>query len=361
MSPRPGLAVALAALAAAACSIGPRRGDNAVDPAVYTQCTDPEGAAAWRRAQAALASKDDAAALAELLVCTRRCPDLVRAHVAYQDLARTAGGAVEQAMVDHYMQAAGERDSTVTAYLKARLAETSYAQCNALEALLERDPSFAWAHLSRARVTRRQGRLLPALDMYAAAIVNDPLLHEARRERAQVLAELGRDEEAAVDYRAYVSSCPDDLQAMRDYVALLLYRLDRVDEANALLDRLEKSWPGDLLVRMDRAAALWRERRPRESIDAYLAILADAPATARAALNIGLLYYELAQNDADRRRYWPRARAAFLLFLERSQPSDGHEQFERVLGVPYRMERIADVLGPAPAAPPQVEDLHWPG
>ncbi len=359
MTWRVGFVIALAALAAA-CSIGPRRGDDAVDPAVYTRCADPEAAAAWQRAQAALADNDRAAALAELLVCTRRCPDLVRAHLAYQDLARAAGGAVEQAMVDFYVQAP-ERDSPVPAYLKARLAETSYAQCNALEALLARDSSFAWAHLSRARVTRRQGRLLPALDMYAAAIVNDPQLHEARRERAQVFAELGRDEEAAVDYRVYVASCPHDLQAMRDYVALLLYRLDRVEEANVLLDRLEAAWPGDLLVRMDRAAALWRARRPRESIDAYLAILADAPATARAALNIGLLYYELPQNDADRRRYWPRARAAFRLFLERSQPSDGHEQFERLLGVPYRMERIADVLGPAPEAPPRVEDLHWPG
>ena len=82
---------------------------------------------------------------------------------------------------------------------------------------------------------------------------------------------------------------------------------------------------------------------------------------ARAALNIGLLYYEVApRNDAERQLYWPKARAAFRLFLERVQPADGHEQFERTLGVPFRLERIAELLGPAPVAGPSVDELAWP-
>lgn len=349
-----------AAVAAAACSLGPQRGDDAVDPAVYATCQDADGAAAWQAAQAALSRGDDDAALAALRDATARCPDLVRAHVAYQDLAQRLGGDAERAMLAFYLQAA-PRPSPVAAYLRARLAETSYAQSNELEAILAKDPSFAWAHLSHARVTRRQGRLLPALDMFAKAMVNDPQLHEARRERAQVLVELGRDEEAAVDYKAYLQRRPDDLETTRDYVALLLYRLSRVDEAIELLDRLQAAAPEDATLRMDRAAALWRARRHREAVDLYLAILREAPDTARAALNVGLLYHEIVpRSEADRRRYWPRARAAFRWFLDRCEPADGHEQFERTLGVPFRMQQIAALLGPEPLLPVSLDDLLWP-
>ncbi|MEO6593206.1 MAG: hypothetical protein ABIP94_00465 [Planctomycetota bacterium] len=344
------IGLAFAALAVA-CNTGPVRPDNAVDPRVYAVCQDPEGSAAWARAQKALAAHDDVGALPELRSCAERCPDLVRAHLAYQDAARRLGGEAQRAMQDFYLQAS-ERKSPLPAYLKARLADTSYTQSNALDAILARDPSFAWAHLSRARVNRRQGRLLQAVDMFAAAIVNDGTLHEARLERAQVLAELGRDDEAALDYRAYLKALPADEAAARAYLTLLLYRLNRIDEAFALLTQLEGQGDRSLSLRMDRAALLWRARRPREAVDAYLGILAQAPDMARAALNIGLLYYEvLPQNDAERRLMWPKARAAFRWFLQKSVPSDGHEQFERTLAVPYRLELIADLIGPDAASP----------
>lgn len=344
------------------CTQAPRRRLDATDPGVYALCDDAVAIAAWARASAALGRGDAAAALPDLKVCVRACPDFVRGQIAYQDAARQLGGDAEKEMVADCL-AAPERPSPVPTYLKARLADTPYAQCNALEQILARDPSFAWAHLSRARVTRRQGRLLPALDMFAAAAVNDPQLHEARLERAQVLAELGRDAEAANDYRAYLEARADDLGAVREFVALLLYRLGRVDEASPWLDRLEQALPGNLAVRMDRAAAFWRAQRCREAVEIYLAVLTQSPRMARAALNIGLLYYEVVpKDDAERRRYWPLARAAFLLFLNSDPPSDGHEQFERTLGVPFRLARIAELLGPMAesAESVRIEALRWP-
>lgn len=343
-----------------ACQGGPVRVDGAVDPRVYTTCADETGAAAWRDAQAALARGDEVAALPLLRTAAERCPRLVRAHLAYQDAAQRAGGEAERAMQAFYTADAVEAPH-VRSYLRARLSDTSYAQSNALQRILREDPSFAWAHLSLARVNRRQGRLLQAVDLFAAAIVHDPQLHEARLERAQVLAELGREEEAAVDYRAYLVGRPEDTAAMRAFVTLLLYRLDRTDEAMQWLDRLETAQPGATAVRMDRAAALWRARRAREAVETYLAVLAEDPQSARAALNIGYLYYEVAPRDAEeRRRYWPCARAAFRLYLERAEPSDGVEQFERFLAVPYRLEVIAELLGPDPRATVTLDDLRWP-
>ena len=333
-------------------------GQVAVD---YARCADAEAAVAWERAQRALAAGNDAAALPDLVTCCQRCPDLVRAHIAWQDCARRLGGAAAQAMAAFY-QAPSSGRSQVHAYLRARLADTAYAQSTALDAILRADPKFGWAHLSRARVNRSQGRLLVALDMYAVALSNDPSLFEAAMERAEVLLELGRYEEAAVGFRAYLAQHPEDAAAAREFVGLLLYRLGRIDEAFVWLDRLQQSLPNDRLVRMDRAAALWRANRPREAIDTYLAILAEQPDMARAAWNVGLLYFDVVpQDDAQRRLFWPRARAAFHYFLQHSQPSDGDEQFERTLGVPFRLERIAALLGEAAAAPVELAALRWPG
>jgi tetratricopeptide (TPR) repeat protein len=350
-------------LLAGGCSQVPQRRLDATDPSIYGLCADPAARAAWERANLALAKGDDVGALPDLIACGKACPDFVRGHVAYQDCARRLGGEVERAMVTTYLSTP-ERPSPVPAYLKARLADTPYAQCNALEAILKRDPSFAWAHLSRGRVTRLQGRLLPALDMLAAATVNDPDLHEAKLERAQVLAELGRDAEAATQYRAYLQARPDDLVAVHEFVTLLLYRFGRFEEASPWIDRLERATPGSLSVRMDRAAAFWGAGRHRDAVDIYLSVLQSAPNTSRAALNIGLLYYEVVpQDEAARRRFWPRARLAFDWFLATAIAAEGHEQFERTLGVPFRLARIAELLGPPAASSGDRRDvraLSWP-
>lgn len=348
-------------VALAACATGPRRAENAVDPAVYATCQDPAGAAAWQRAQLALRRGDDAAALPDLVLVVAACPDLVRAHIAYQDAAMRLGGAAHQAMVDHYL-AMPDGGKPVAAYCRARLLDTDYAQDNALAAILTRDPSFAWAHLSRARVSRQRGRLLSSLDMYSAALVRDEQLHEARWERAQVLVELGREMEAAREFRVYLAARPDDIAAIREFVTLLLYRLGRVDEAMPWLLQLEARLPGDATVRMDRAAVLWREGRHREAAQTYIDILRQQPALVLAALNLGLLYYEVVPgNDtAEQRRFWPRARAAFRWFLIRGGPAEGHEQFERTLGVPFRLQRISELLGPEPDAPPSLDEMAWP-
>jgi tetratricopeptide (TPR) repeat protein len=323
-------------------------------------CDDPESLAAWQDARTALQKGDDQRALPLLERVAARCPDLVRAHLAYQDAARRAGGDVEQRMVAFYSKAE-DRRSPVPAYLRARLAETAYAQANDLQKILSGHPGFAWAHLSLGRVNRGQGRLSEALGDFERAVGRDAELAEARLERAQVLAELGRNEESAIDYRTYLRARPADTEAAREFVTLLLYKLGRVDEAMDWIKRLQSNGDRSIALRMDLAAAIWRRGVPRSAVEEYIGVLVDAPQTARAALNIGLLYYEIVpKTDEDKRRYWPRARAAFRMFLATTEPSDGHEQFERTWAVPYRLGRIADLLGAGPERAPTIDDLRWP-
>lgn len=309
---------------------------------------------------AAIASGDDRAALPQLLRAISACPKLVRAHCAYQDAARRLGGAAMSEMVERYAEAA-EREGPLPAYLRARLAETAYAQTNDLELLLAEHPDFAWARLSLARVDRGQGRLVEALRGFARARSAAPELVEASLERAQVLAELGRVEEAALDYSAYLEDRPEDLAAMREFVTLLLYRIGRVEAATEWIERLEAAGDRSVALRMDRAAALWRSGRPRPAAEAYLNILAEAPDAARAALNLGLIYYEVAPRDEEARQaFWPKARDAFRIFLANTRADDGDERFERTWAVPYRLRRIAELLGPAPPRAPDLASLVWP-
>lgn len=322
--------------------------------AAYTECSNAEGRSAWTEAKMALASGDKQAALPHLVVATNKCPDLVRAHIEYQNLAKSLGGESEQAMVDFYMkmpERAPDDASPVPAYMRARLADTAYAQSNALDQILKKHSTFGWGYLSRGRVNRGQGRLSEALQSLDQAILADDGLIEARLERAQVLTELGRDEEAALEYKFYWGANPADAVAGREYLALLLYRLARVDHAMVVLATLKLA-DQSLSLRMDEAAVLWRAGNSAAAIEAYLDILQQEPTMARAALNIGLLYYEVVpKEETDKIRCWPKARAAFQIFMQRSVPKDGHEQFERTWAVPFRLRRIHELLGPTTTVP----------
>lgn len=327
---------------------------------VATECDDPQGRAAWQEAQQQLDAGNELAAVAALQRVAERCPDFVRGNIRYQDTARRLGGDHERRMVEHYRSAVTSA-SAERQYLRARLAETAYAQANELNEILKRHPRFGWAHLSRGRINRTQGRQSEALQDFERALATDPSLTEALLERSQVLVEIGRDEEAAVGFDRYLRQRPDDLTATRQYLTLLLYRLGRTEQAMKLIEKLESLGDRSIALRMDRAAALWRARRFQAAAEAYLAILREQPSIARAALNLGLLYYEVVpQTDAQRQRCWPKARAAFRWFLQQTEPSDGHEQFERTWAVPFRLQRIARSIGSDQGGEPQLDDLTWP-
>lgn len=340
------------------CASGSAVAVVADDPQLYTVAQDPVGAAAFARAQELVARGDVLAAIPEFRAAVTRCPDLVRAHLAYQDIARQSGGVAAAEMVDYYRRLP-DGDSPVPAYVKARLADTSFARGTALRAILARHPRFAWAQLSMARVQRSKGELLPAVDQFQAAFALDANLAEARLERAEVLVEIGRDEEAAVDFEAYLRLRPRDDAARHAYAQLLIYRLGRIERALPLLDELERAGVASV-VRMDRAAAQWRSGDPRGAVSTYLRVLANEPDSARALLNVGLLYYDvLPKAPEERAVFWPKARAAFELFLLATPPQDGFEQFERTLAVPFRLDVIERTVGGAPASA-SLADLQLP-
>lgn len=348
--------LALPALLAACAAPGPSL-PRSRDPERYRLPQDPAGAASWQQAQRALAAGAPLDAIAALRQTVAHCPDFVPGHLAYQDTALQLGGEPERAMRDFY-KGLPEGDSPVPAYCRSRLLETAYERDQVLKALLVKVPSFAYAHLARGNNLYTKGQLQAAADSYHAATYCDPGLAEARLLRAAALAELGRFDEAAVEYEIYLGKQPADDGVRHAYAQLLVYRLRRIARGQQLLAELAQRRPGDLAVAMDQAAATWLGGDPRGALRRYLEVLAADPATPRALLNIGLLYYDaLPRNDGDQLRYWPRARLAFELYLaatglmadgrEGAAAADGHEEFERNLAVPFRLAVIQERLGDA--------------
>lgn len=359
------LLLAVPLLGSASCGVLPWFG-SAADVARWETCDVAEGDAAWDAAQVAVQEGHDGEALPLLLRAIECCPELVRAHLLYQDTARQIGGAALAEMKARYLALPESEDSPVPAYVKARLLGDawseqgdSWSQREALLAILRDHDDFYWAWLSLARLLRAQGQHGDAVNAFRRALARNGDLLEAHVELAETLVDLGKNAEAAPHFENYLRGAPADRTVIRAYVSLLVYGLGRADEAMPWIENLLARDPADEGARMDRAAALWRANRPREALAAYLEVLKARPEHARAALNVGFLYYDvLAGNDEVlRAELWPKARAAFLLFLKNVRPEDGHDHLEQLLAVPYRLREIERRLGKYTGPAPTIADL----
>ena len=329
------------------------------DPARFESCTDAEGRAAYEQALMHLQAGRDQDALPLLRRVVERCPENVPALAYYQDTALHLGGDASKQMRAYYEGLADAADSPVPAFGKARLLETSYQRKVAVDALLARFDDFAYGWLARARLDRGRGQLGEAVEGFQKAIERYPQLLAAHLELAEVLNELGRAGEARLPYENYLRGAPNDRATIRDFVQLLLYKLDKPADARPWIERLLADDPQDEVARMDLAAANWCSGDLDAALRGYLDVLKERPDNARAALDIGFLHYDaFVHDDATRAEHWPKARKAFELFLRLIRPEEGHDYFEKVLAVPYRLKEIERELGPGDGKPPTLEDLR---
>ncbi len=323
----------------------------------FSTFEDPAAAAAFEAALARLQEGDEAGALPLLQRAVELCPSHVLATIYYQDAALHLGGASEASMRGHFAAASDELPTV--AYAKARLLGSNFLRKGAIDALLVRRPDFAYGHLSQGRLWRGIGRMQEAVQAFGRALALEPRLLEAYVEQADCLLELGRVPQALDAYENYLRAAPNDRVTARQYVHVLLYRAAEPQKAEPWIERLLAQDPQDEALRMDRAACHWRLGRFESALAGYLAVLQDRPDNARAALNIGCLHFDaLARDDDARAVHWPKARAAFTLFLQIVRPLDGYDHFERTLAVPYRLKQIEAVCGPAPAQKVTLDQLR---
>lgn len=320
----------------------------------YDTCADPVFVEAVQRARALLDQRNEAQALPALRSAVEACPDHVPSHLLYQETAEKLGGEALESMRRYYAELPDRPRSPVVPFCRARLAQDDHTRLELLRTAAERDPSFYFAQLAIARVNRGLGRLDVAEEALGRALAARPRHLESNLEMALVLMDLGRYGRAEPYLANYVTARPEDRLAAKTYAQLLLYRLDRVRQAEPILRRLLDENREDTDVLMDLAAIDWRQERHEAAIAGYHEVLRLDPTMTRAALNLGNLYYELGRGASgdERTQAWRKARKAYEYCVAANRSEGLHDVLDVTLALPYRLDLIAQAIGPGDGAPP---------
>lgn len=324
--------------------------DAASDQSRYETCTDPGGPALYDQAVKKIGERAPKEAVALLRRAAQRCPDLVRAHLLYQDtaieLSRTTGDPEpERAMREFYAGPGARPGSVVATYLRARLLEDTSDQVRALEEITRKDSRFAPAWLSLGRIRRSVGQLENAVADLRSALTANQRCSEASLELAEVLVQLGKGAEASQHFRNYLQQNPGDRLARQQYAQLLTYDLGQPTEARPLVEELVRQDPGDVSALMDLAAIEWKTSRGEVARDLYKKVLQLDRTQSRAALNLGNLWYEIYSRAGDPKlveEAFAKARKAYLYYRNMRRHDGVLDALDFHMGVPYRIKWIEE-------------------
>ncbi len=300
-------------------------------------------------------------------------------HLDYQDAAwALSEGRAEPlvettAMRSYYAGRVDDSNSPLTPFLQARLKRLDRDWEGArllLEEALRRAPGYFGAQYELGLLWRGVENYVKSAEWLRQAVGSAPRRACALLALAQVTGELGRWAESARSYQRYLDIVPTDLVAKRAYLTLLLYQVDgKLDRVEALVTELwrpfakggEHAATPDLDLQMDLAAVHWKRGRTKQAIAEYRAVIRRDPQRARAALNLGNLFYDQGQGrakDDKKRRYeLGQARKAFRYFRGLGKSADAFDWFDLELAVRVRLESIEKELGKASAKPVTWQDL----
>ncbi|MEZ5964930.1 MAG: tetratricopeptide repeat protein [Planctomycetota bacterium] len=320
----------------------------------YEACTDPAFVEAVGKARALLDERKEADALPWLQKAAAAGLDHVPTQRLYQETALKLGGEAEAQMRAFYADMPDRPRSPVVPFCRARLAEDDHTRLGLLSEALARDPSFYFAHLATARINHDLGRLDLALEAMERALAARPRHLESNLEMALVLIDLGRFAQAEPYLGNYVAARPEDRLAAKTYAQLLLYRLDRVRQAAPVLERLQRENAEDPDVIMDLAAIAWRQGRFDDAVAGYHEVLRLDATMTRAALNLGNLYWERGRSSDGEARAaaWRKALKAYEYCVAANRGEGLHDTLDIMFALPYRMDLIAQAIGPSDMASP---------
>jgi len=208
-----------------------------------------------------------ASAYFELAALQQRSGRLEEAESTYRKLLRAIPDSADAKLrLGWVLMEAGKPGDAETLLRRAlSVAADAKAQANLRNGL-------AWA-------IRRQNRHEEALTEFDAVRRLDPAMPYVEIQRAEIMQELRRYDEAEAIFNAALTREPLNPHLHRAYNDLL-YRLDRKEEFLRSYDRVAKS--RELL--MDKAAFLTQDKRPAQAYEAYRDILALSPSDTGAAL-----------------------------------------------------------------------------
>ena len=127
-----------------------------------------------------------------------------------------------------------------------------------------------------AQVYAAIGMAAEALEYYSATIAQDPNYSEYHNERASVLLQLDRLEEAEADYLRAIELSPPYFEVFTN-LGQCYRRMGAMDKAIKEYSRALDLEPGHLLGRLGRAKAYEEAGQRGDAIDDYTAVLAQDP------------------------------------------------------------------------------------
>lgn len=328
----------------------------------YETCADPR----WPSIASGERSPRSPGVRAELRDLLTVCREFVPGHLLLIESSLGTDGEIEAATSEFYRAFVWPSGSAVRDLVTAKLARNDKDRLAALEAAIEKEPSFHFAWRELGELWGRNARQLKQIEAFERAVRSRPNDGLSNLGFARALRAAGRAEEAAPRFQEAIANLaandPSRPAAEREYVALLLYELRQHGRAGELLDAMLTKSPDEISLWMDRAAADWLAGDRDRAAARYRQVLQRDPREVRAALNIGNLYFQRPErSEEEKRRDWPRARQAYRWFLEHAGEAtvDGYDLIDQFLSVPCRLGVIDAALGALPrsAEPARLSDF----
>lgn len=312
----------------------------------YEGCEDPRLAEAERLESAG----DLTAACGILEEIALACPSAWRVRAAWVRCALRAGGAEEDRLREVH---ATDGQGPIHSWVRSRIEKVDSRRVDLLDRAVDLDEAFYPAYLDLAEIWGRSDRTAMQLAYLEKAVAARPDFPEANLALGRLLVSIGRSEGAVKCYEAYLASAPDDAAPTLEFITLLVYGLREIDRAAPWIARRLAADPSDVDVRMADAAVAWRKGDAARAASVYRAVLVDQPAQAKAALNLGNLWFQRPdRTDGARDADWARARDAYRYFLSLDPEGDFFDVHDVLVSVPYRLEVIDAAIGPLPVGTP---------
>lgn len=181
----------------------------------------------------------------------------------------------------------------VVAILLAALAVQTWNQCHVYrnnESIwrdtLAKNPDSLMAHYNLANLLTRRGNLTASLEHYTRAVEIDPTFPDARSNRGDNFAALGKLREATSDYFAAAQLDPGSI-IIQERLGTSLQKLGRLDEAILHFELAAKTQPNSALAQKNLADALSMQGRLAEALPHYEKMAAQVPNAPQSHLLLG--------------------------------------------------------------------------
>ena len=158
------------------------------------------------------------------------------------------------------------------------------------------DPSFVSAHNNLGRMLAERGKTSEAIAEFERVLKIDPKHVQAHYNLGALFSDAGEFGKAAEQFAYARAAEPDDPQLALAFLNVA-YRANRVAEADAAADIVERTVGSDARALFTLGAALAQNKQYERTVRVFTRVNAALPHTYEVLYNLGVALYNLDRND----------------------------------------------------------------